>query len=63
MDGSTVLRAAGECHGFLTTAVDRDWTAPVPGMDWTVAETVSTPGTGRTLGWVDPLREEHPSVP
>jgi uncharacterized protein (TIGR03083 family) len=41
MDGSTVLRAAGECHELLAGAVDRDWTARVPGLDWTVAETVS----------------------
>jgi uncharacterized protein (TIGR03083 family) len=49
MDGSTVLRAAGECHGLLAAAVDRDWSARVPGMEWTVAETVSHVCT--TLLW------------
>jgi uncharacterized protein (TIGR03083 family) len=41
MDGSGVLRAAAECREFLGGAVDRDWTRPLPGMDWTVAETVA----------------------
>ena len=49
MDGSTVLLAAGECHGFLAAAVDREWSARVPGMELTVAETVSHVCT--TLLW------------
>jgi uncharacterized protein (TIGR03083 family) len=49
MDGSMVRQAADECHRFLAAAVDRDWTARVPGMDWTVAETVSH--VSATLLW------------
>jgi uncharacterized protein (TIGR03083 family) len=41
MDGGTVVQAAGECQALLGAAADRDWALPVPGMDWTVAETVA----------------------
>jgi Mycothiol maleylpyruvate isomerase N-terminal domain len=41
MNGATVLRVAGECQALLGAAADRDWTRRVPGMDWTVAETVA----------------------
>jgi uncharacterized protein (TIGR03083 family) len=41
VDGGEVLRAAGECQAFLGAAVDQDWTRPVPGLEWTVAEVVA----------------------
>ncbi|MFF3670938.1 maleylpyruvate isomerase N-terminal domain-containing protein [Microtetraspora malaysiensis] len=41
MDGRVVLRVADECAGFLDSAVDQDWTASIPGMEWTVAQVVA----------------------
>ena len=41
MDGGQLLQAAGECQTLLAAAVDRDWTRPVPEMEWTVAQTVT----------------------
>jgi hypothetical protein len=41
VDGGEVLGAAGECQTFLGGAVDRDWTRPIPDMEWTVAEAVA----------------------
>jgi uncharacterized protein (TIGR03083 family) len=41
VDGGAVRRAASECQAFLGGTVDRDWTRPVPGLEWTVAETVA----------------------
>jgi uncharacterized protein (TIGR03083 family) len=41
VDGGMVLRAANECRGFLGGTLDRDWTRPIPDMDWTVAQAVA----------------------
>jgi uncharacterized protein (TIGR03083 family) len=41
VDGGEVLRAAAECQAFLGAAADQDWTRPIPGMEWTVAEAVA----------------------
>jgi uncharacterized protein (TIGR03083 family) len=39
---TTDLRAvAAECADFLGSATGSDWTAPVPGMEWTVARAVA----------------------
>jgi hypothetical protein len=32
--GGDVLEAAGDCRTLLGAAVDRDWTQPIPEMDW-----------------------------
>jgi hypothetical protein len=34
--GDDVLAAAAACRGFLRESADADWTAPVPGLDFTV---------------------------
>jgi uncharacterized protein (TIGR03083 family) len=41
VDGGDVLRAAGACQAFLGAAAGQDWTRPIPGMEWTVAEAVA----------------------
>jgi uncharacterized protein (TIGR03083 family) len=46
VDGGAVVGAAGECRAFLGGVVDRDWTRPVPGLEWTVVETVAHIGEG-----------------
>jgi uncharacterized protein (TIGR03083 family) len=49
VDGDTVLRAASECQAFLGGTLDRDWTRPIPDMDWTVAQAVAH--IGESLLW------------
>ncbi len=39
--GRDVTEVAERCAAFLDGVVERDWTVVVPGMDWTVAETVA----------------------
>jgi uncharacterized protein (TIGR03083 family) len=41
VDERDVTEVARQCAAFLDGAVDADWTAVVPGMDWTVAKTVA----------------------
>jgi uncharacterized protein (TIGR03083 family) len=41
VDGGQVLGAAGACQALLGAAADRDWTRPIPEMDWTVAQAVT----------------------
>jgi hypothetical protein len=41
VDGGAVLQATGECQAFRGGTLDRDWTPPVPDMDWTVAQAVA----------------------
>ncbi len=40
-DASIVHRTSIECCGLLRSALDADWTGPIPGMDWNVAEAVA----------------------
>jgi Mycothiol maleylpyruvate isomerase N-terminal domain len=46
VDGGTVLRAASECQAFLGGTLERDWTRPIPDMDWTVSQAVAHIGEG-----------------
>lgn len=41
LDGRDVTEVAERCAAFLDGLADRDWTALVPGMEWTVARTVA----------------------
>jgi uncharacterized protein (TIGR03083 family) len=41
MDGGHVLQAAAACQELLAAAAGRDWTRPIPGLDWTVAQAVT----------------------
>ena len=41
MDATDVLDAAAQCERFLAGAVDADWGAPIPDMDWSVAQAVA----------------------
>jgi uncharacterized protein (TIGR03083 family) len=41
VDGRDVTEVAQRCAAFLDGVLDADWTAVVPGMDWTVAKTVA----------------------
>src|ERR1022692_4568304 len=44
--GHHVLAAADICVSVLAPAVDRDWSAPVPGLDFTVASVVAHAAQG-----------------
>lgn len=44
--GDDVLAAAADCHGFLEASVGADWTAAVPGLDFTVASVVAHAAAG-----------------
>lgn len=44
--GDDVLAAAAECYGFLEPAVGMDWSAPVPGLDFTVSSVVAHAANG-----------------
>ena len=46
LDGSHVRRAAEVCASFLSTALDQDWTRPVPDLEWDVASTVAHAAEG-----------------
>ncbi|MFJ6672345.1 maleylpyruvate isomerase N-terminal domain-containing protein [Actinosynnema sp. NPDC091369] len=41
LDGRDVTEVAERCAAFLEGVADRDWAVVVPGMDWTVAQTVA----------------------
>jgi uncharacterized protein (TIGR03083 family) len=41
VDATDVLAAAEQCAQFLASTVTADWTAPIPDMDWSVAQTVA----------------------
>jgi uncharacterized protein (TIGR03083 family) len=49
MDGSNLMQAARSSASFLGSAADRDWTTPIPGMDWSVA--VAVAHISETLLW------------
>jgi hypothetical protein len=44
--GQDVLAAADACMSLLTPTVGRDWSAPVPGLDFTVASVVAHAAEG-----------------
>ena len=41
MDATDVLAAAEQCAQFLASTVTADRTAPIPDMDWSVAQAVA----------------------
>jgi uncharacterized protein (TIGR03083 family) len=41
VDGGQVLEAAGGCQALLGAALDRDWSRPIPGLEWTVVDAVT----------------------
>ncbi len=53
MDGGHVLRAAGECRALLASALDRDWSATLPHLDFTVAQAVTHMAAGTLWYAVD----------
>ncbi len=46
INGGDILAAAAACHGFLQGAADADWSAAVPGLDFTVASVVAHAANG-----------------
>jgi hypothetical protein len=46
ISGDDILAAAAACHSFLEPAVGADWTAAVPGLDFTVASVVAHAANG-----------------
>jgi uncharacterized protein (TIGR03083 family) len=54
MDGRHVIEAAGACQVLLGAAADRDWSRPVPELDWTVAKAVTHMAEG-TLWYASDL--------
>jgi hypothetical protein len=46
INGDDILAAAAACHSFLEPAVGVDWTAAVPGLDFTVASVVAHAANG-----------------
>lgn len=49
MDSKDVTSVTAECSGYLRSAVDEDWSASIPGMDWTVGQAVAH--IGDSLLW------------
>ena len=41
MDATDVLAVAEQCAQFLAPAADADWGAPIPGMEWSVAQAIA----------------------
>jgi hypothetical protein len=69
LNGDDIRAAAAACHGFLEPAIGRDWSAAVPGLDFTVASVVAhaangaTPVTRRAAsGWSSPRTRSSPGV-
>jgi hypothetical protein len=46
INGDDILAAAAACQSFLEPAVGADWTAAVPGLDFTVASVVAHAANG-----------------
>jgi uncharacterized protein (TIGR03083 family) len=44
--GGDILAAAAACHRFLESAANADWSAAVPGLDFTVASVVAHAANG-----------------
>jgi hypothetical protein len=53
INGSDIRAAAATCHGFLGPAAGADWTATVPGLDFTVASVVAHAANGLLWYTVD----------
>jgi mycothiol maleylpyruvate isomerase-like protein len=49
VDTSDLRAAAASCSAYLGSATTADWTTPVPGLEWTVGQTVAHIST--TLLW------------
>lgn len=41
INGGDILAAGAASRGFLESAVSADWSAPVPGLDFTVASVIA----------------------
>jgi len=48
-----VTAAAAHCTQFLSGSLDADWSAPVPGMAWTIAQAVAHVSEGLLMYAVD----------
>jgi hypothetical protein len=46
INGHDILAAAAACHSFLEPAVGADWTAAVPGLDFSVTSVVAHAANG-----------------
>ena len=46
MDATDVRAAAEQCARFLDGAVNADWSAPIPDMEWSVAQAVAHAAEG-----------------
>jgi uncharacterized protein (TIGR03083 family) len=46
MDATDVRAAAEQCARFLSAAVDADWGASIPDMDWSVAQAIAHAAEG-----------------
>jgi len=46
MNGDDVRSVAAACQSFLHGAAHLDWTAPIPGMSWTVSDAVAHAAQG-----------------
>jgi len=46
INGGDVRAASAACQSLLESAVDADWTAAVPGLDFTVASVVAHAANG-----------------
>ncbi len=53
MTGDDILAAAERCRQVLEPALEQDWSAPVPGLDFTVATVVAHMATGNLWYSVD----------
>jgi uncharacterized protein (TIGR03083 family) len=51
--GDDILAAGDTCHDFLSKAADADWSAPVPGLDFTVTSVVAHGANGPVWYAVD----------
>jgi uncharacterized protein (TIGR03083 family) len=53
INGDDIRAAAAACRAFLEPAADADWTAPVPGLEFTVASVVAHAANGPLWYTVD----------
>ncbi|MFG1679745.1 maleylpyruvate isomerase N-terminal domain-containing protein [Nonomuraea sp. NPDC049269] len=45
-DTNMIMKAAAECQAFLESAAGQDWSGPIPGLRWTVAQAVAHTADG-----------------